>query len=133
MTCFVCVLQAVSVYQDYEHLYMQNREEVIKQFLSESPHFSDFEGEMERYEKVEGEVLDLPNSQYLNAAIQLSTEPLKLALAVEAKAWKTAYGHSLNARYRDSMAKIVQFVTDYSKRLARPIKVRTVQSTSYYI
>ena len=111
------------MYQDYEHLYMQEREEVIKQFQSESPHFSDFEGEMERYEKIEAEVLELPNSQYLNAAIQLSTEPLKLALAVEAKAWKTAYGHSLNARYRDSMEKIVQFVADYSKRLARPIKV----------
>ena len=119
----LCFVQAVAVYQDYEHLYMREREEVIKHFLSESPHFSDFEGEMERYEKVEGEVLDLPNSQYLNAAIQLSTEPLKLALVVEAKSWKTAYGHSLNARYRDSMAKIVQFVTDYSKRLARPIKV----------
>lgn len=113
------------MYQDYEHLYMREREEVIKQFQAESPHFSDFEGEMERYEKIEAEVLELSNSQYLNAAIQLSTEPLKLALAVEAKAWKTAYGHSLNARYRDSMEKIVQFVADYSKRLARPIKVGT--------
>ena len=113
------------MYQDYEHLYMLEREEVIKEFLSESPHFSDFEGEMERYEKIEGEVLELSSSQYLNAAIQLSTEPLKLALAVEAKAWKTAYGHTLNARYRDSMEKIVQFVADYSKRLARPVKVGT--------
>lgn len=111
------------MYQDYEHLYMQDREQVIEQFQSESPHFSDFEGEMERYEKIEAEVLELPNSQYLNAAIQLSTDPLKLALAVEAKAWKTAYGHSLNARYRESMEKIVHFVNDYSKRLARPIKV----------
>ena len=59
----------------------------------------------------------------------LSTEPLKLALVVEAKAWKTAYGHSLNARYRASMENIVQFVTEYSKRLARPIKVHTVQET----
>lgn len=55
----------------------------------------------------------------------LPPDPLKLALAVEAKAWKTAYGHSLNARYRSSMENIVQFVTEYSKRLSRSIKVRT--------
>jgi len=54
-----------------------------------------------------------------------SPEPLKLALVVEAKAWKTAYGHDLNARYRTSMENIVQFVTEYSKRLARPIKVHS--------
>ena len=78
---------------------------------------------MERYERLEAEISELPPSQYLNAAIQLSTEPLKLALAVEAKAWKTAYGHSLNDRYRSSMENIVQFVTEYSKKLARPIKV----------
>ena len=53
-----------------------------------------------------------------------SPEPLKLDLVVEAKAWKTAYGHGLNARYRTSMENIVQFVTEYSKCLARPIKVR---------
>lgn len=52
------------------------------------------------------------------------TEPLRMALTVEAKAWKTAYGRSLNDRYRSSMDHIVQFVTDYSKKLARPIKVK---------
>ena len=77
--------------------------------------------------------MELPCSQYLNAAIQLSTEPLKLALAVEAKAWKTAYGHSLNDRYRHSMETIVQFVTDYSKRLARPIKVCRNKTVLFYI
>ena len=78
---------------------------------------------MERYEKLEAEIMELPSSRYLNAAIQLSTEPLKLALVVESKAWKTAYGRGLNDRYRTSMAKMVQFVNDYSKKLARPIKV----------
>lgn len=95
----------------------------IKEFQEGNPHFSDYEQEMERYERLEVQITELPSSQYLNAAIQLSTEPLKLALAVEAKAWKTAYGHGLNDRYRDSMEKIVQFIGDYSKRLARPIKV----------
>ena len=52
-----------------------------------------------------------------------SLEPLKMALLVEAKAWKTAYGRSLNARYRASMDKIFQFASEYSKKLSRPILV----------
>lgn len=51
------------------------------------------------------------------------TEPLKIALVVEAKAWKTAYGRSLNSRYRASMDHIVQFVAEYDKKLARPVQV----------
>ena len=76
--------------------------------------------------------MEMPSSQYLNAAIQLSTEPLKLALAVEAKAWKTAYGRGLNDRYRASMETTVQFVTDYSKKLARPIKVKASLLSKLY-
>lgn len=116
--------QALACYQKYDHLYVQERKSTIAEFQRANLHFSDYESEMERYEKLEAEIMELPSSQYLNAAIQLSTEPLKFALAVEAKAWKTAYGRGLNDRYRASMESTVQFVTDYSKKLARPIKVR---------
>lgn len=102
---------------------MEDRKTTIAKFQANSPHFSDYEIEMEHYEKLEAEIIALPSSRYFNAAIQLSIEPLKLALAVEAKAWKTAYGHGLNERYRISMENIVQFISDYSKRLGRPIKV----------
>ena len=102
---------------------MDDRKKTISEFQNTFPHFSDYESEMQRYAKLEAEIMELPFSCYLNAAIQLSVEPLKLALAVEAKAWKTAYGHGLNDRYRKSMENTVQFVNDYSKKLARPIKV----------
>ena len=115
--------QALAKYQKYEHLYIEERKRTISEFQNTSPHFSEYESEMERYEKLEAEIMELPSSCYLNAAIQLSIEPLKFALAVEAKAWKTAYGRGLNDRYRTSMEATVQFVNDYSKKLARPIKV----------
>ena len=107
---------------------------------------------MERYERLENDITLLPSQQSLTAAIQLSNgmyniikfhtmrsaiylcgwllfpEPLKLALLVEARAWKTAYGHSLNSRYRASMNNIVHFVTEYSKRLSRPIKVTIIKT-----
>ena len=110
-------------YKQYEQLYSEERQTTIAKFQENTPHFSDYETEMEYYEKVEAEILALPPSRHLNAAIQLSIEQLKLALAVEAKAWKTAYGYRLNERYRNSMANIVQFINDYGKRLSRPIKV----------
>lgn len=59
-----------------------------------------------------------------NPLVHLSTEPLKIALVVEAKAWKTSYGRNLNSRYRSSMDRIVQFVADYDKKLSRPVLVR---------
>ncbi len=113
----------MAYYHGYEHLYTTDRDAAIATFHASNPHFSDYEGEMERYDKLETEISELLSHHYLNPAIRLSVEPLKLALAVEAKAWKTAYGHSLNERYRSSMENIVKFVNDYSKKLARPIKV----------
>lgn len=78
---------------------------------------------MKTYKNLENEIVELPCFQYLNAAIQLSVEPLKLALVVECKAWTTAYGRSLNDRYRPCMESIVYFISEYSMKLARPIKV----------
>lgn len=131
MLLLCAVAQALSQYRKYEQLYAEDRQTIITKFQANCPHFSDYEIEMEYYGKLEAEILALPSSHYLNAAIQLSIEPLKLALAVEAKAWKTAYGHGLNERYRNSMENIVQFVNDYGKRLARPIKVRSITIYNY--
>ena len=44
----------------------------MKEFQESSPHLSEFEAEMERYERLEVEINELPSQQYLNAAIQLS-------------------------------------------------------------
>ena len=132
------------MFESYKELYTLEREQVLAEFEGSSPHLSEFESEMEHYERLESEIAQLPSQQSLTAAIQLSSgketvfswmvsirslffskykDPLKLALVVEARAWKTAYGHSLNSRYRASMNNIVHFVTEYTKRLSRPIEV----------
>ena len=49
------------------------------------------------------------------------TEPFKLALLVEIKAWKLLFGHSINNKYKQRMDEIMQFVSEYSKRLGRQI------------
>lgn len=40
---------------------------------------------------------------------------------METKAWKLLFGHSINDKYRVCMDEITQFLSDYSKRLSRPI------------
>jgi dynein heavy chain len=130
LACRQDLMKALLVYSSYKGLYTLDREHVLADFQSNTPHLSEYEAEMERYERLEDKIAHLPSQQLLTAAIQLSNEPLKLALIVEARAWKTAYGQSLNARYRTSMNNIVHFVTEYNKRLSRPIKdLEDVRST----
>ena len=138
--------QALAQFSSYEHLYVQEREKTIAEFLTTNSHLSDVELEMERYEHFEAEIAELPGQLKIGNTILLSTgdylphvdcyqckvytilhtEPLKIALVVEARAWKTSYGRNLNSRYRSSMDRIVQFVADYDKKLSRPVLVRNV-------
>ena len=60
----------------YEHLYTQDQEEVITEFLSVNNHLSDVEGEMERYEQLEAEIAGLPNQLSIAHTVLLSTGQL---------------------------------------------------------
>ena len=66
------LLQALLAYENYKGLYTFDREQVLVDFQSSNPHLSEFEAEMERYEKLEVDITQLPSQQYLTAAIQLS-------------------------------------------------------------
>lgn len=59
-------------YESYKDLYTLEREQVLADFQNNSPHLSEFEAEMERYERLESEITQLPSQQSLTAAIQLS-------------------------------------------------------------
>ena len=45
-----------------------------------------------------------------------------MSLTVEARAWKLLLGNSLNKEYCAKMDDISNFVSEYSKKLSRPIK-----------
>ena len=47
---------------------------------------------------------------------------MKYALSVEAENWKVALGRGMNAKYKEKLDEIVQFIADYSRRLSHPIK-----------
>ena len=96
--------QVLESYQCYEYLYVREREATIQEFQASSPHFSEFEGEMELYEKLEGEITELPASRYLNAAIQLSTgQSLAVFIHLLVEAECTLVNHTRTCMWYTSM------------------------------
>lgn len=59
---------------------------------------------------------------YLAEIILSYSEPIKYALNIETKFWKDLFGKTLNKEYCKKMDDITNFISDYSKRLSRPIK-----------
>lgn len=51
-----------------------------------------------------------------------SPEPMKLALSVEAKAWKLLLCRYLNEEYKKKMSDMIAFINEYLKKLSRPIR-----------
>lgn len=50
------------------------------------------------------------------------SDPLKMALITEAKAWKHAYGRHLNKKAAKDMDDILEFFDNTMKKLCRPVK-----------
>ena len=59
---------------------------------------------------------------YILKKLFFFSEPLKLALIVEAENWKFALGRSMNAKYKEKLDSMVSFIADYSRRLIHPIE-----------
>lgn len=51
-----------------------------------------------------------------------SPEPMKLALSIEAKAWKMLLCRYLNEEYKKKMSDMIAFINEYLKKLSRPIR-----------
>lgn len=65
--------QALAQFSSYEHLYTQEREKTIAEFLATNSHLSDVELEMEWYEHFEAEIAELPGQLRIGNTILLST------------------------------------------------------------
>ena len=55
-------------------------------------------------------------------AFPSSPEPMKLALSIEAKAWKMLLCRYLNEEYKKKMSDMITFINEYLKKLSRPIR-----------
>lgn len=105
----------------YNSLWKEDRETKTKSFLETKPDISAFEAAVREYEEIEVQINELPVTARVGS-VELETEPFKLAMTAETRAWKQAFGKNLNARALADMNSVFEFCDDLTKRLQRPIK-----------
>ncbi|CAM2111332.1 unnamed protein product [Caretta caretta] len=91
------------------------------QFLASSPSLTEIRAEILHYATFEQEIEDLKPT-IIVGPVELHTGPLKLALSIEAKAWKMLLCRYLNEEYKKKMSDMISFITEYLKKLSRPIR-----------
>lgn len=105
----------------YNSLWKEDREAKTKGFLETKPDISAFEAAVREYEDIEIQINELPATSRVGS-VELETEPFKLAMTAETRAWKQAFGKNLNAKALTDMNSVFEFCDDIAKRLARAIK-----------
>ncbi|XP_047128116.1 dynein axonemal heavy chain 8 isoform X1 [Hydra vulgaris] len=115
--------QCIDYFNKFDFLWKADREGTIKNFMLTDPILSEFKAEIIRYQDIEQSINEIPNIFYFgHCTIQLNSEPIKVALKVEAQSWKLAVGQALNSKYSSILEEIVSFIADYSRRLTHPIQ-----------
>ncbi|KAM6127972.1 dynein axonemal heavy chain 8 [Pterocles gutturalis] len=107
-------------FQKYKVLWTEDRDVKIQEFLASSPSLTEIKEEILHYAGFEEEMEDL-KPIILLGPIELHTEPLKKALAIEAKAWKMLLCRYLNEEYKKKLTDMISFITEHLKKLARPL------------
>uniref|UniRef100_A0A8C4Y3D3 Dynein axonemal heavy chain 8 n=1 Tax=Gopherus evgoodei TaxID=1825980 RepID=A0A8C4Y3D3_9SAUR len=113
--------EALQDFHKYKVLWTEDRDAKVQQFLANSPSLTEIRAEILHYATFEQEIEDLKPT-ILVGPIELHTGPLKLALSIEAKAWKMLLCRYLNEEYKKKMADMISFITEYLKKLSRPIR-----------
>ena len=104
----------------HDFLWKDDKAETIEKFLNSSPSINDFESEINRYEFIEKEILDIPSSNQIGL-ILISAEPLKAALLLETKSWKQQYGLNLNRKVKKDMEQLIEYMDAKTMKLNRKI------------
>ncbi|XP_074653701.1 dynein axonemal heavy chain 8-like [Tubulanus polymorphus] len=115
------IANALTQFHTYHFLWDEDREKIVMEFVSTDPVLSEFRAEILRYDAIQREIDEIRAKQVVGA-IELYTEPLKTALSVEARAWEILFGRHLNLQYKTKMDDISEFIDDYLRKLAHPIK-----------
>ncbi|KAM6207378.1 dynein axonemal heavy chain 8 [Sarcoramphus papa] len=108
-------------FQKYKVLWTEDRDARIQQFLASCPSLTEIKEEILHYAMFEQEMEDL-KPIILLGPIELHTGPLKIALAIEAKGWKMLLCRYLNEEYKKKMTDMMSFITEYLKKLSRPLR-----------
>ncbi|KAH0622614.1 hypothetical protein JD844_025060 [Phrynosoma platyrhinos] len=113
--------EALQDFQKYKALWTEDRDAKVQQFLASNPSLTEIRAEILHYATFEQEIEDLKPTISVGP-IELNTGPMKLALSIEAKAWKMLLCRYLNEEYKKKMQDMITFITEYLKKLSRPIR-----------
>uniref|UniRef100_A0A2K6F192 Dynein axonemal heavy chain 8 n=1 Tax=Propithecus coquereli TaxID=379532 RepID=A0A2K6F192_PROCO len=113
--------EALQDFQKYKTLWTEDRDVKVKEFLANNPSLTEIRSEILHYATFEQEIEDL-KPIIIVGALELHTEPMKLALSIEAKAWKMLLCRYLNEEYKKKMSDMITFINEYLKKLSRPIR-----------
>ncbi|NXF87312.1 DYH8 protein, partial [Eubucco bourcierii] len=108
-------------FQKYNVLWTEDRETKIQQFLAGCPSLTEIKEEILHYVMLEKEIEDF-KPIFILGPLELHTEPLKTALATEAKTWKMLLCRYLNEEYKNKMTNMMSFITVYLKKLSQPLR-----------
>ncbi|XP_038654873.1 dynein heavy chain 8, axonemal-like isoform X2 [Scyliorhinus canicula] len=112
---------ALDQFQKYKMLWLKDRDTTIKKFMDGNPSLYELRSEIEFYATFQQEIEELSSTVTLDF-IELNTEPMKMALLVEAKGWVMLLCRFLNEQYKAKMSSITTFVSEQAKNMARPIQ-----------
>ncbi|KAI8811565.1 dynein heavy chain and region D6 of dynein motor-domain-containing protein [Cladochytrium replicatum] len=114
----------VEVHRDqfnkYDFLWKDDKTETIQEFLKNIPTIGDFENEINKYESIENEIHEIPNTTQIGMLL-IYSEPLKLSLLSETKDWKQQYGLNLNRKVKRDMEELIEYMENKTVRLGRKI------------
>ncbi|XP_067841427.1 dynein axonemal heavy chain 8-like [Heptranchias perlo] len=115
------ITSALEDFQKFKMLWLEDRDTTVKKFMDSNPSLYELRTEIEHYAAFQQEIEELSSTITVDF-IELNTEPMKMALMVEAKAWKMVLCRFLNERYKGKMTEITAFITEQMKNLTRPIQ-----------
>ncbi|XP_044913422.1 dynein axonemal heavy chain 8 isoform X4 [Felis catus] len=113
--------EALQDFQKYKTLWTEDRDVKVKEFLANNPSLTEIRSEILHFATFEQEIDELKPIVVVGA-LELHTGPMKLALSIEAKAWKMLLCRYLNEEYKKKMSDMIAFINEYLKKLSRPIR-----------
>ncbi|KAJ2947929.1 hypothetical protein O0L34_g9722 [Tuta absoluta] len=115
------IVKLLKTYQRFSYLWAEDRVQQVQAFVDSSPLNIVIRDMLKTYESRTDEVLNLPE-RHIIGSIQINMENIKLALHIESVEWKRILGKLLIVAYRERAQKLMQFINDRMKTMAKKIK-----------
>ena len=114
------VAEYLDSFMSYDHLWKSDKQAAYLMFLKTKPSLEAFHEEITKYDKIDGEIADLPSKKTIGC-MWLDATPVKESLRVEARSWKSQYAKNLHHQARDEMHQFCDFMKEVS---SYPIFIR---------